>query len=109
MADRREDLVLVAKDGGDQPSDVRIDSQILHRAMAADDEHYVEVRRVDPAQNVAALERRLLRGDVRLMGLDGSRVVPIEGKRQAQRIHHWCPTLWRRDRDLKPGIGKRLV
>src|SRR5713226_3283577 len=43
------------------------------------------------------------------MGLDGSRVVPVEGKRQAQRIHHWCPSLWRGDRDLKPGIGKRLV
>ena len=57
MADRGQDLVLVAKDGGDQPSDVRIDSQILHRAMAADDEHHIEVRRVDPAQNVAALER----------------------------------------------------
>jgi hypothetical protein len=50
LADRGQDLVLVAKDGGDQPSDVRIDSHILHRAVTADDEHHIEVGWVDPAE-----------------------------------------------------------
>jgi hypothetical protein len=56
VADRGQDLVLVTKDGGDQPSDVRIDSQILHRAMAADNEHHIEVGWIDAAQGAAALE-----------------------------------------------------
>jgi len=48
-------------------------------------------------------------GDVALWDSTAARVVPVEkGSAQAQRIHHWCPSLWRPIETLSPGIENVL-